>query len=122
MTVTTERHSLDGGVLRDLVEVCVEALGEDLSAYLSGANSVGEFRAWCAGPVLASDAPARRLAAAADAVSIFHTVNRTAQVASWLREVGPGGIVPARALRESDGDFATVKALHEAAEAFATAV
>lgn len=103
------------------IEVCDEVLGEDLTAYLAGANSIGEFRSWAAGPVLSSDTAARRVAAAAELISLFHTVNRTAQAAFWLREVGPAGVVPARALRESSGDAATVKALHEAAEAFTAA-
>ncbi|GLY95775.1 hypothetical protein Acsp02_30300 [Actinoplanes sp. NBRC 103695] len=103
------------------IEVCDEVLGEDLTAYLAGANTIDEFRSWSAGPVLSSDTAARRLSAAVELISIFHTVNRTSQAASWLREVGVGGLVPARALRESTGDPATVKALHEAAEAFTAA-
>ena len=104
------------------VEVCDEVLGEDLTAYLAGANTIDEFRSWSSGPVLGSDSAARRLAAAVELISIFHTVNRTAQAASWLREASSSGLVPARALRESSGDPATVKALHEAAEAFASAI
>jgi len=103
------------------VEVCAEVLGEDLTAYLAGANSIDEFRSWSAGPVLDTDTAARRLAAAVELIGIFHTVNRTAQAAPWLSGVGPSGLVPARALRESTGDPATIKALHEAAEAFADA-
>jgi hypothetical protein len=107
--------------IREGVEICVEVLGEELTAFLAGANSVGEFRGWASGPVLSSDPPARRVAAAAEVVAIFAMVNRTALAAPWLREVGPAGIVPARALRESSGDPATVKALHEAAEAWTAA-
>ena len=107
--------------VRDSVELCVEVLGDDMTAYLAGANSVGEFRGWAAGPVLGSDAAARRVTAAAEVIGIFATVNRTALTAPWLREVGPAGVVPARALRESSGDAATVKALHEAAEAWTAA-
>jgi hypothetical protein len=98
------------------VEVCDEVLGEDLTAYVAGANTIDEFRSWSSGPVLGSDPAARRLAAVVELIGIFHTVNRTAQVAPWLREAGPSGLVPARALRESSGDPATVKALHESAE------
>jgi hypothetical protein len=107
--------------IRDSVELCVEVLGDDLTAYLAGANSVDEFRGWAGGPVLPSDPPARRVAAAAEVIGIFATVNRTALTAPWLSEVGPAGIVPARALRESSGDPATAKALHEAAEAWTAA-
>lgn len=119
MTATALRPSL----LRESevsanVEVCDEVLGEDLTAYLAGANTIGEFRSWCAGPVLSTDTAARRLSAAVELIGIFLAVNRTSQAASWLREAGPGGLVPARALRESTADPATVKALHEAAEAF----
>jgi len=107
--------------IRDDVEICVEVLGEELTAYLAGANAVTEFRGWATGPVLSSDTPARRVSAAAEVIAIFATVNRTALTAPWLREVGPAGIVPARALRESSGDPATIKALHEAAEAWTAA-
>jgi hypothetical protein len=107
--------------IRDSVELCVEVLGEELTAYLAGANSVEDFRGWATGPVLTSDSAARRVTAAAEVIGIFAMVNRTALTAPWLREIGPAGIVPARALRESSGDPATVKALHEAAEAWTAA-
>jgi hypothetical protein len=116
MTATALRPALSS-VAAD-VEVCDEVLGEDLTAYLAGANSVGEFRSWATGPVLSSDTAARRVAAAVELIGVFHTVNRTALAAAWLREVDASGLVPARALRESAADASTVKALHEAAEAF----
>lgn len=119
MTATALREQTTArGSVRELVEVCVEVLGDDLTAYLAGANSVAEFRAWCAGPVLAIDTPARRVAAAAEVIGIFHMVNRTADAGPWLREVDAWGTIPARVLRESSADSATIKALHEAAEAF----
>jgi hypothetical protein len=117
LTATASRPSLQGSVQAD-VEVCDEVLGEELTAYLAGANSVGEFRSWADGPVLSSDPAARRVAAAVELIGAFHTVNRTALAASWLREVDGSGLVPARALRESTGDATTVKALHETVEAF----
>ena len=121
MTSTAVRERATGQTIRDSVEICVEVLGDEITAYLAGANSVAEFRGWAAGPVLSTDAPVRRVTAAAEVIGIFATANRTALAAPWLREVGPAGVVPARALRESSGDPATVKALHEAAEAWTAA-
>ncbi|MFG1602897.1 hypothetical protein [Actinoplanes sp. NPDC049265] len=118
MTATALRPVSVASEVSAQVEVCDDVLGEDLTAYLAGANTIGEFRSWAAGPVLSSDTAARRVAAAVELITVFHTVNRTALAAAWLREMDASGLVPARALRESSADPTTVKALHEAAGAF----
>lgn len=102
----------------DPVDVCVTVLGADLTAYLSGADSVEEFESWRSGAA-GPDAAARRLAAAAEIVNIFAAWNMTAMTGPWLREVDSFGYTPARLLRRSTGDAATVKVLHDAAAAYA---
>jgi hypothetical protein len=98
-------------------ELCVAVLGAELTAYLAGAGSVGEFRSW-----FATRRPCpqvrRRLAAAAEVVGVFEAANRSAQAAAWLRELDQSGYTPARVLRLSEGDEASVKALLEAAAAW----
>ena len=102
----------------DHAELCVTALGRDLSAYVAGAASVDEFDSWFAGPLRPGHPVRRRLAAAAEIISVFEVANRTGLAAAWLREVDTEGYVPARVLRLSEGDQTSVKALLEAAAAW----
>jgi len=102
----------------DHAELCVTVLGAELTAYLAGAATVAEFESWFAAPRRPSVQARRRLAAAADLVSVFETANQTALAGAWLREVDPSGYVPARVLRLSEGDETSAKALLEAAEAW----
>jgi hypothetical protein len=99
----------------DHAELCVTVLGAELTAYVAGATTVGEFESWFAAPRGPNAHVRRRLAAAAEVVSVFETVNQTALAAAWLREMDPAGYVPARVLRLSEGDETSVKALLEAA-------
>lgn len=99
-------------------ELCVAALGAELTAYLAGAASVAEFESWFTPPARPDGSVARRLAAAAEIISVFEAANRTALTGAWLREVDPSGYVPARVLRLSEGDEISVKALLEAAGAW----
>ena len=102
----------------DDASLCVTALGAELTAYVAGAASVGEFESWFAAGRRPAWPVRRRLAAAAELVSIFSTANQSALAAAWLREVDPSGVVPARVLRRSEGDGTTVKDLLEAAVIF----
>ena len=100
----------------DHAALCVTALGAELTAYVAGAASVGQFESWFAPGHRPPWQVRRRLAAAAELVNVFETANQTALIAAWLREVDPSGYVPARVLRLSEGDESSVKALLEAAE------
>jgi hypothetical protein len=100
--------------VEDDAALCVTALGAELTAYVAGAATVAEFESWLAPGRRPPWPVRRRLAAAAELVSIFETANQSALAAAWLREMNPDGFVPARILRHSDGDGTTVKALLEA--------
>jgi hypothetical protein len=106
-------HSLD-----DDAALCVTALGPELTAYVAGAATLAEFESWFTGHRPPRQVR-RRLAAAAELVSVFETANQSALAAAWLREVDPTGYVPARVLRQSEGDEISVKALLEAATIWA---
>ncbi len=100
-------------------ELCVTALGAELTAYVAGAVSVAEFESWLSGARRPPWQVRRRLAAAAELVTVFEAANQSALAAAWLREMDPTGYVPARVLRFSSGDETSVKALLEAAEIWA---
>jgi len=105
--------------LEDEAALCVTALGPELTAYVAGAGSVAELESWLADPQGPPWQVRRRLAAAAELVTVFESANQSALTAAWLREVDPTGYVPARVLRLSSGDEISVKALLEAAAIWA---
>jgi hypothetical protein len=115
MTATVVERVGSHDSVDDHADLCVTALGAELTAYVAGAATVGEFESWFAAGHRPNGQIRRRLAAAAEVVSVFETANRSALAAAWLREVDPSGYVPARVLRLSEGDEATMKALVEAA-------
>ncbi|AGZ45938.1 hypothetical protein [Actinoplanes friuliensis] len=102
----------------DQADLCVTALGRQLTAYVAGAGSVEEFESWFAGRARPDRRVAGRLSAAAEVISVFEAANRTTLAAAWLREMDPSGYVPARVLRLSEGDPTTAKALIETAIAW----
>src|ERR1700761_733136 len=77
-------------------ELCLTALGVELTAYVAGAESVDEFEA---SPI--PDHEARhRLAMAADVIGIFSIYTRPADVAPWLQTVDEAtGLVRAQIVR-----------------------
>jgi hypothetical protein len=101
--------------VEDDATLCVTALGAELTAYVAGAADVAEFHSWLTPGRGPSWPVRRRLAAAAELVSVFEAANQSALAAAWLRELDPAGYVPARVLRQSEGDETSVKALLEAA-------
>jgi hypothetical protein len=103
--------------LAEQVDLCLTALGPDLTAYVAGADSVDEFTSWVTGEAFAPASVRRRLAAAAEVVTTFAADNRSALAGPWLTEAQDGS-VPARTLRDSAGGEATVKALLAAATAW----
>ena len=94
-------------------------LGDDLTAYVAGADSTTQLGTW----VSSHDATVRqrvlrRLLAAGDIVRIFSADNLLSFVRPWLREIGPAGQpAPARLLRRHGEDHRAVKdVLHSATE------
>jgi hypothetical protein len=102
--------------LRVAAGECVPVLGEDMTAYLAGASSVAEFEAWLAGisEPAARTAPSR-LATVLQVLHIFAADNLSSYVKEWLRNVGAGGMAPARTIREAAGDDHAVKDVLHAA-------
>jgi len=109
------RSSVHASV-QDDAALCVTALGAELTAYVAGAATVAEFESWLAAERGPDRQVRRRLAAAAELVSVFSSANQSALAPAWLREMDPTGYVPARVLRQSEADAISVKALLEAAE------
>jgi hypothetical protein len=101
------------GYTRQLAAV----LGEDLTAYVAGADSIGQLDTW----VLSRDASVRqrvlrRVLAAGDVIRIFSADNLLSFARPWLREIGPGGQpAPARLLRRHADDHHAVKDVLNAA-------
>jgi hypothetical protein len=97
---------------------CVALLGEDLTAYIAGAASVGEFNRW-RGDRRRWAEVADRINGAVEVAHAFARANRLGAASGWLREVGAAGIsgrTPARLLREASQD--TLKRVLDAAERF----
>jgi hypothetical protein len=101
-------------------DICSGVLGEQLTAYLAGADSVAEFRSWLAG----TDDEVRRqltprLAAARHVILAFRAENKVAMARPWLREVGAAGDdAPARLIRGKGDDEGTASTVVQAAKAW----
>jgi hypothetical protein len=102
--------------LRVAAVECVPVLGEDMTAYLAGADSVAQFEGWLAGisEPAARTAPSR-LSTVLQVLHIFAADNLSSYVKEWLRNVGAGGSAPARTIREAVGDDHAVKDVLHAA-------
>jgi hypothetical protein len=99
---------VDESVLTDAA-LCEVVLGEALTAYLSGADTVGEYRALLSGEGDQLRQVANRLAAARRVILTFQVENVAGTAAAWLRGTGSGSEVPADVIRE-DGDNETLGA------------
>jgi hypothetical protein len=101
-------------------DLCSAVLGEELTAYLAGADTVPEFRSWLAG----TDDEVRRqvttrLAAARQVILAFRAENKVAMALPWLREVGAAGDdAPARLIRGKGDDEGTANTVLQAAKAW----
>jgi hypothetical protein len=107
------RTTTSGGIDR-----CVALLGEDLTAYIAGAATVGEFHRWRADRRRRHEVE-ERLQGAVDVADTFARANRLGAAAGWLREVGAAGVAgrsPARLLREATSE--TLKRVLDAADRF----
>lgn len=99
-------------------DVCVAAIGGQLTAYLAGAASVHELQSWRAGPVdrATSARAARRLAAVMEVVRIFASDNIVSMLRPWLIDPGvDGDPAPARMIRVDGDDDSAMKALFQTA-------
>ena len=114
-----DRHTTD---LSGDADLCSAVLGEPLTAYLSGADTVTEFRSWLLDPddeVRRQIVP--RLAAARRVILEFRLANMVAMARPWLREVGAAADdAPARLIRAKGDDEATAHTVVQAARAWAT--
>jgi hypothetical protein len=97
---------VDESVLTD-ANLCEVVLGEALTAYLSGAGSVGQYRAWLRGDGSQLGTIANRLAAARRVILTFQIENVAGTAAAWLRGLGAASEVPADVIRK-DGDNETL--------------
>ncbi|MDP9793737.1 hypothetical protein J2S43_002249 [Catenuloplanes nepalensis] len=104
---------------------CAAALGEELTAYLAGADTVAELDAWRSGAAAAPD-PGRtvvRLAAGTELIRIFAAENLLSHLRHWLREMTDteeGPLVPARAIRTAGTDIQPIKTVLQAAHFWVT--
>jgi hypothetical protein len=95
--------------------LCVAVLGEDLTAYIAGADSVRELMTWLGGEETMPVRATPRLAAAAEVIRSFEIHNVVSMVRPWLRELGPGGQPPARLIRVEGDDESAMKNVFQAA-------
>ena len=109
-----------GTELSSDADLCSAVLGEQLTAYVAGADSVAEFRSLLAG----TDDEVRRqltprLAAARHVILAFRAENKVAMARPWLREVGAAGDdAPARLIRAKGDDEGTASTVVQAAKAW----
>jgi hypothetical protein len=106
-------------VLQDVAGRCMPVLGEGMTAYLAGADSIAQFEDWLAGAAgpAACSAPIR-LSAAAEVLGIFAADNLSLYAKEWLRNVDAEGATPARTIRVAADDDHAVKAVLQAASAW----
>lgn len=103
---------------RPRADKAIAMLGEELTAYIAGAATLGEFDRWRADRRRRRELD-DRLEPAVEVAEAFAQANLLSAVAGWLREVGAAGVAdrsPARLLREATDD--TVKLVIAAAERF----
>ncbi|XVU28414.1 hypothetical protein ACQPZJ_15620 [Actinoplanes sp. CA-054009] len=84
--------------------LCEAALGEPLTAFVAGAESVVQYRAWRDGTDDERRRIASRLAAARRVILVFQIENDTRLAMAWLRDVGSAAEVPARMIRHKGDD------------------
>ena len=104
------------GDLGLLAKQCVRVFGAELTAYLAGADSLGQFERWLAGGGRASrELVAVRLAAGAEVVRIFAAENALSVARHWLREIGDYVEAPARTIRSAGFNDDAIKDVIQAA-------
>jgi hypothetical protein len=114
-TVTRPRTKPNGD-LGSLARHCVPVLGAELTAYLAGADSLGQFERWLTGTErMPRELAAVRLGAGAEIIRIFGAENSLSMVGPWLREIGEYAQAPARIIRNAGFDDDAVKDVIQAA-------
>ncbi len=104
----------DADIMSD-ADLCAAVVGEELTAYVAGAESVGQYRRWLAGDAGRRRLIAPRLAATRRVLLAFQAENAVGMCQPWLRDVGAAGEVPARIIRDKGDDEAVGAVLAEAA-------
>jgi hypothetical protein len=105
----------DADIMSD-ADLCTAVVGEELTAYVAGAESVGQYRRWLAGDAAGRRLIAPRLAATRRVVLAFQAENAVGLCQPWLRDVGAAaGDIPARIIRDKGDDEAVGAVLAEAA-------
>ena len=124
-TVTRPRTKPTGD-LGSLARQCVPVLGVELTAYLAGADSLGQFERWLTGDTRmpmdlgAVRLAAVRLAAGAEVIRIFGAENNLSMAGPWLREIGDYVEAPARTIRCAGFDDDAIKDVIQAATLWVT--
>lgn len=92
-------------------------LGDDLTAYVAGADSIGQLDTWVTSrDITVRQRVLRRMVATGDVIRIFSADNLLSFARPWLREVGPAGQpAPARLLRRHADDHHAVRDVLHAA-------
>ncbi|MFF5076072.1 hypothetical protein ACFY36_03405 [Actinoplanes sp. NPDC000266] len=95
--------------------LCEAVLGELLTAFVAGAESVVQYRTWLTGTDDELRRIASRLAAARRVILVFQAENETRLVGAWLRDVGSAAEMPARMIRHKGDDESVGLQLADAA-------
>lgn len=90
--------------VRTDANLCEIVLGERLTAYLAGADSIGQYRSWLHGDDDQLGRVASRLAVARRVILTFQIENVAGTAAAWLRGVGGASEVPADVIRAAGDD------------------
>jgi hypothetical protein len=104
----------DADIMSD-ARLCTAVVGEELTAYVAGAESVGQYRRRLAGDAGQRARIASRLAATRRVLLAFQAENAVGMCQPWLRDVGADGEIPARIIRDKGDDEAVGALLAEAA-------
>jgi hypothetical protein len=86
--------------------LCEVVLGAPLTAYLSGAGSVGQYQQWLRADGDELGRLANRLAAARRVILTFQIENLAGTAAAWLCGLGSPAEKPADVIRNDQGDEA----------------
>ena len=108
----------DADLTTDLMSdagLCAAVVGEELTAFVAGAESVGQYRRWLSGDAAHRRLIIPRLAATRRVLLAFQAQNAVGMAQAWLRDVGAGEI-PARIIRDKGDDEAVGTLLAEAAD------
>jgi hypothetical protein len=99
-------------------ELCHQVVDDRIVAYITGAESIDDYRRQLYGSVETRMRIALRLAILRRVILLFDAENRLFLVEPWLREFGAAGDTPARLIRDKGDDDKVSAIIAEAAEAW----